>query len=170
MSWILAGVTLTAGSMLYKGGAAEGWWGDTQDRVQGVKDAAGDVFREQKLLAGRAKGVAVDKAVTSRTFSMNKLGFGARKSVTDLDAEENKLIAGANMGGSMYTSRTDKQKKTVFNTLESSQDYVKDTYDQSVKAAAIAEETSIAQAQKSYQDTITTASDRPDSFWEGFFT
>ena len=82
-----------------------------------------------------------------------------------MDADDNKLIAGANMSGSMYTSRTDKQKKTVFNTLENSQDYIKDTYEQSIKASEIAEETSIAQAQKTYQDTLTTLAAEPDDFW-----
>ena len=81
------------------------------------------------------------------------------------------MIAAANMaGGSMYTTAVDKKKKSVYDTYKSSQEYVKDSYSLAIDAAEIAEETSVAQAQKTYQDTITKLDDRPDDFWEGFFT
>ena len=172
MSWILVGtgVALDIGSRIYQGGVASGW-GDQDDKIDDAKTAAHGIFAQQKLLAGRAKGVATGKALTTRDFSMNKLGFGARASLTDLGAEGNKMIAGANMaGGSMYTTAVDKKKKSVYDTYKSSQEYVKDSYSLAIDAAEIAEETSVAQAQKTYQDTITKLDDRPDDFWEGFFT
>ena len=136
MSWIA--VTLDIFGRLYEGGTAEGWLGDTKSNTEEAEGAAFNIFEEQKKLAGRASDVATDKALTTREFSMNKLGFGARSSLTDLDTEGNKMIAGANMaGGSMYTRAVEKKKESIYDTYRSSQEYVKDSYSHAIETADI---------------------------------
>tara|TARA_R100000656_G_scaffold60656_2_gene46989 strand:+ start:4684 stop:5259 length:576 start_codon:yes stop_codon:yes gene_type:complete len=179
----LVGVGLTVGSKLYKGGKAGGQ--ENANKLKAMRSGAKDVWEESKELIGRGYDAAVDtadlglkKAGNLRDFSVQKLGFGARQSVTDLGQNVKSATSKAGFANSnAMSSSFDRGMGTIYDSYEMGQDQAIKGFDiaeaahaTSLDVAGIKKDEGMGDAMAEYQNKLAGIEEKPDDFWEGFWS
>jgi len=179
----IVGTGLAVGSKLYSGFKAGGK--EAGENLDDLREGARNIFDETKELVTRGYDVTVDtanialeKAGNIKDFTVNKLGFGARKSVTDLKdqisttTQKSDFATNKSLDAKADDARTTIEDQYGMN-IDSAVDSYKsseDMYNVSLRAADIKKDQGFADAMKSYQDRMGYVEEQPETFWEGFWT
>tara|TARA_R100000152_G_C6756789_1_gene180570 strand:+ start:582 stop:1139 length:558 start_codon:yes stop_codon:yes gene_type:complete len=180
LTWAGAATFLAAGSAIKSGFDAWDWGQDKDDALGAEKDyrdAQIELASDKKDIARDTADLKLDIAASARDFSINKINFGARTSLTDLkDSSEN--IGKTNLATNEYQARKmEKKAASVYDTYQSGIDSSITNYknalsvhDLSDRSADVAYEQSVGDIHRNYYKAIEDIETRPDNFFEGLFS
>lgn len=163
-----ASAVLTVGSKLMSGYRAGSR--DNEDLLEEQRQGARDLFSEQMKMAGRENQLTLDKAMQGRDFQMDKIAFGGRKSLTDLQSQSEGLVSKSGFAGDQSVDQRIAQSEgNIWESYNMDKDNIMANYDMTKQGAALNMEQKAGQFQEEKQSSLSAINAQPDTFLEGLF-